>query len=381
MVDLVGAAAAATATISQSLELIRRVTTTIDLYKNGNENLEYLCNDLRSTTDIIELVQALEPLRTKGVLMALTNMLKHAQKLDKHINGVKEKSSTGSSLRRMAHQFMNGPEELEATNKMVAELTTLKATLILQIQVAHVGLSVDGSQGGQNGPNGTHVLDTFVLHQVNQIVEQRLGKGKGLKIAEVLQGKEPDEDGMIRLTKEEYKCLVLQPLGEYEASSERCTIQIANNKADDDALQVNGPVDTEVTHDHTIEHNRALGRSTQINGSMGGDAFAKALESKKTVIQNQPTSNSGQRRQPRPMPQQPAKRPSQALPYLPMPNGVAKRPKPVINAVQGALPGLKQVAIAEKHVSVVVSQMRQDVDDRMLGCLDGTSCNQDERLS
>lgn len=381
MIDPVGATAAATATIGQSLELIRRVTTTIDLYKNGNQNLEYLCSDLRSTTDTIELVQALEPLRTKGVLMALANMLKHAQKLDKHINGVKEKSSTGSSLRRMAYQFMNGPEELEATNKMVAELTTLKATLILQIQVAHVGLSVDGSQGGQSGPNGTHVLDSFVLHQVNQIVEQRLGKGKGLKIAEVLQGKEPDEDGMIRLTKEEYKCLVLQPLGEYEASNERCTIRIANNKADDDAFQVNGPVDTEVTHDHTIEQNQALGHSTQINGSMGGDAFAKALASRKTGIQNQLTSTSGQRQQPRPMPQQPAKRHRQALPYLPMPNGVTKRPKPVINAVQGTLPGRRQVAIAEKRVSVVVSQMQEDDDDGILAFLDDASCNKDERLS
>lgn len=190
--DAFGAAAAATATIGQSIQLIRRVTTTIDLYKNGNQNLEYLCNDLSSTAATIELVQGLEPLRTKGVLKALTNMHKHAQQLDKHINGVMGKFNTGSALRRMAHQFMSGPEELESTSKMVAELTTLKATLILQIQVAHVGLSVERGQEGQNGATCTHVLDSRVLYSVNRIVEQRLGKGKGLKIAEVLQGKLPD---------------------------------------------------------------------------------------------------------------------------------------------------------------------------------------------
>ncbi|KAM6520329.1 hypothetical protein FSOLCH5_005121 [Fusarium solani] len=192
MIDPVGAAAAATATIGQSLDLIRRVTTTIDIYKNGNESLEYLCKDLRSVTEIIELVQALEALRTKGVLKALANMLKHAQKLDKHINGVMDKSKTGSPVRRFTHQFMKGPEEIESTNKMVAELTTLKATLILQIQVAHVGLFVERSQEQQNDSGVTHVLNSVVLHQVNHAVEQRLGKGKGLKIAEVLQGKEPD---------------------------------------------------------------------------------------------------------------------------------------------------------------------------------------------
>jgi hypothetical protein len=36
------------------------------------------------------------------------------------------------------------------------------------------------------------MLDSSVLHEVNQVVEQRLGKGQGLKIAEVLRGKSAD---------------------------------------------------------------------------------------------------------------------------------------------------------------------------------------------
>jgi hypothetical protein len=181
---------AATATIEQSLKLIRRVSTAIELHKNGNSNLEYLCNDLFSIAQVIELVQLVDELKTKGVCKSLANILKHAQKLDHHVQHVKERSRTGSSMRRVVYQFMSGPEDFESTMTMVAELTTLKATLTLHIQMAHVGLVVEHEK--RNNSGGTHILDNIILQEVNQVVEQRLGKGRGLKIAEVLQGKKPD---------------------------------------------------------------------------------------------------------------------------------------------------------------------------------------------
>lgn len=189
-IDPIGATVAATATVEQSLKLIRRVSTAIELHKNGNSNLEYLCNDLCSIAQVIELVQIIDELKTKGVCKSLANILKHAQKLDHHVQHIKEKSKTGSSMRRVVYQFMSGPEDLESTKTMVAELTTLKATLTLHIQMAHVGLVVEHEK--RNNSGDTHILNNIILQEVNQVVEQRLGKGRGLKIAEVLQGKEPD---------------------------------------------------------------------------------------------------------------------------------------------------------------------------------------------
>ncbi|KAM0541102.1 hypothetical protein ACHAPJ_013383 [Fusarium lateritium] len=267
-IDSVGATAAATATIDQSLKLILRVTTAIDHYKHGNSRLEVVCKDFCSTTEIIELVEKLEALRTKGVLKAVANMLKHAKALDRHVERVKEKSSTGSSIRRMAYQFMSGPEELECTNKMVEGLTALKATLIPQIQVAHVGLIVEMDRERQNNSGCTHMLCSVVLNQVNQVVEQRLRKGKGLKIAEVLQGKKPDGDGMIRLTKEEYECLIFDPSDEDDGNNQLGTIRVPDNRTFDRALQINGFVDEdwkEFTQNLIMENNEARNQGIQVN--------------------------------------------------------------------------------------------------------------------
>ncbi|KAL4723009.1 hypothetical protein ACLX1H_010250 [Fusarium chlamydosporum] len=192
MIDPIGAAAAATATIDQSLRLIRRVSTAIYIYKNDRKDLQFIYDDLISIAQVIELVEAIQEIRTKGVLKALSNMRNHAEKLDSHVQRVKTKSSTGSPLRRATQHFMTGPEDLERANRMVTELGTLKATLILQIQVAHVGLMVQKVGDKREGSSCTHMLDSSVLYDVNQIIETRLGKGQGLKIAEVLQRKNPD---------------------------------------------------------------------------------------------------------------------------------------------------------------------------------------------
>ncbi|RSM17166.1 hypothetical protein CDV31_004059 [Fusarium ambrosium] len=391
MIDPVGATAAATATIGQSLELIRRVNTTIDLYKNGNARLEYICKDLCGTIEIIELVENLDALRTKGILKALENMLKHAEELDVHVKRVKEKYGTGSPFRRVLNQFMSGPEELEYTDKMVAELTTLKATLILQIQVAHVDLFVKRGQGQEGDAGFTHVLDSVVLHQVNQAVEQRLGKGKGLKIAEVLQDKKPDENGMIRLTQEEYDCLVFHSSGEDGANSQQGTIRVANNKAGEDALQVNGFVDDAwvgFNHNLTIEHNEAQGRATQINNPINQVTFRNVLEARTRALEIKARASQGQYWPPPPPmpPQQPMKELPQAWPYPPWPYygqpGAVESANAPGNGPQGGFTGPGQVAMPEKQVSVVVAQVRPGND----GTCDNTGvplngCNKGEMVS
>ncbi|KAJ4266059.1 hypothetical protein NW762_004032 [Fusarium torreyae] len=311
MIDPVGATAAATATIDQSLKLIRRVTTAIDHYKHGNSRLEVVCKDLCSTIDTIELVEKLEALRTKGVLKAVANMLKHAKALDHHVERVKEKSSTGSSIRRMAYQFMSGPEELECTNKMVEELTALKATLILQIQVAHVGLIVEMDRERQNNSGCTHMLNSVVLNQVNQVVEQRLGKGKGLKIAEVLQGKKPDGDGMIRLTKEEYECLIFNSSADDDGKDQlgQGTIRVADNRTFDQALQINGFVDEgwkEFAQNLIIENNEARNQGIQVNVPIKKDVFDQLLAERRFTIQSIPGPGQWPQPPPMPMPQQQA---------------------------------------------------------------------------
>ncbi|KAF5592322.1 uncharacterized protein FSUBG_10217 [Fusarium subglutinans] len=274
-IDPVGAIAAATASIDQSLKLIRRVSTAIEIHKNGRKDLEFIFNDLFSIAQVIELVQTIEEIRTKGVLKALANMLKHAEKLDDHIQQVKKKSSTGSSLRRAAHHFMTGPEDLEHTTRVVNELASLKTTLILHIQVAHVGLVVQNDQDKRANPGCTHMLDSSLLHEVNHIVEQRLG------------------DGMIRLTQEEYECLVFHSLDDSQLIQELSTIRVANNHSFDQALQINAFISddwAEFAHNLTVEDNEARNQSIQVNVPTRTQEFANVLASRNKMFEMMPSS-------------------------------------------------------------------------------------------
>jgi hypothetical protein len=293
MIDPVGALAAATATIDQSLKLIRRVSTAIEIHKNVSKDLEFICNDLSSITQVIELVEAIEQIRTKGVLKSLVNMLKCAKRLDDHVQQVMKKSRTGSSFRRVTQHFITGPEELEHINKMVTELTTLKATLILQIQVAHVGLVVPNDQDRRKNPQCTHMLDSLILHHVNQRVELRLGKGQGLKIAEVLRGKSPDDHGMIHLSQEEYECLIIHDLDENQSNQDRGTIRVADNQTFDQAFQVNGFISDdwmELNQDLIIERNEARNQSIQVNVPTEKQVFAELLAVRHKTLEMMPNS-------------------------------------------------------------------------------------------
>lgn len=184
--DPISATAAGIKTIKLCLELVHRVSTAIDLQMTGNSKLETICDDLNSVRDVVKLVDAQEQLKTKGVLKAATNILKITINVDKHVERVRGKSTAGSKGRQITHQFMKGPGEWEILRVMMINLTAAKATLILHIQLAHVGLMV--AQGHGNG----NVVNINVLRDTNQNVEKFLGKGKGLIIAEVFKDKQPD---------------------------------------------------------------------------------------------------------------------------------------------------------------------------------------------
>lgn len=184
--EAISAAAAGAEAVKLCLDLVRRVTTAIDLQKTGNSKLETICDDLNSVRDVVNLVDAQEQLKTKGVLKAVTNIQKISINLDKHVERVRGKSTAGSKVRQITHQFMKGPGEWEILQVMMINLTAAKATLSLHIQLAHVGLVVAQGHGNVN------VVNINVLRATNKNVEKFLGIGKGLVIAEVFKDKQPD---------------------------------------------------------------------------------------------------------------------------------------------------------------------------------------------
>ncbi|KAH7125951.1 hypothetical protein EDB81DRAFT_698417 [Dactylonectria macrodidyma] len=278
MADPISAAAAGTEAVKLCLELVRRVTTAIDLQKTGNSKLDTICNDLNSVRDVVKLVEGQEQLKTKGVLKAVTNIQKITMNVDKHVERVRGKSTAGSKARQITHQFMKGPGEWEILRVMMINLTAAKATLSLHIQLAHVGLMV--AQGHGN----VSVVNINVLKATNQNVEKFLGAGKGLVIAEVFKDKQPDEKGMIYLTSEECDALPFADIDPSDAGGQPGTIEVLNNRTYDQALQINGLVGEKVwskfKSNLVIENNEARGFSTQINVPTNKGTWDDALQNR-----------------------------------------------------------------------------------------------------
>ena len=142
-------------------------------------------------------------------------------------------------------------------------------------------------------------------------------------------------DGMIRLTKEEYECLLFHPSGEDEANKQlgefliygiamtiltsgQGTIRVANNLTSSQALQINGFVDDdwkEFTHNLTVEHNEARDQGIQVNVPIKRDIFDQLLVERRVTLQTMAVPR--QWPQPPPMPQQPMSGLPQAWPSPP----------------------------------------------------------------
>ncbi|KAH7009758.1 hypothetical protein EDB80DRAFT_713814 [Ilyonectria destructans] len=276
MADPVSAAAAGTEAIKLCLDLVRRVSTAIDLQKTGNAKLKTISDDLTSVSDVIKLVNAQKELKTKNVLKAVTNIQKITNNVGEYVEHVKRKSTTGSKARQITYQFMNGPGEWETLSVMMIHLTAAKATLSLHIQMAHVGLTTTP------GPRTVNVVNIKVLGDVNQKVEKKLGRG--LLIAEVFKDKKPDTEGMIYLTSDECDALPFAEADPNDGIIPAGTLQVLNNRTFDQALQINAMVGREtgskLNHNLIIENNEARGSSTQLNAPMKDDSLKDVLQNR-----------------------------------------------------------------------------------------------------
>jgi len=167
---------------------------------------------------------------------------------------------------------------------MVAALRTAKATLSLHIHMAHVGLSAAKEGDLVEKPNCSYVVNSKILENVNQAVEKKLGRG--LEMAKAFKGKKADADGMIRLTREEYDSLPKLKFddGDGDRDNRHVTVRITNNRAHQQALQINHLIGEEtwdkLRQNLTIENNEARDLSIQLNAPTTHRVFDKLLEAR-----------------------------------------------------------------------------------------------------
>lgn len=187
--EFFGTAAAVASLVVESIDLVQRVSTALDSYKNITESLAPLLDDLFGVQLVLELVRDKPELQSSGVANAVSSLKKVAEETEIHARKIQVKTRQGTQTTRVARALVKGPKDQDKLEEQVNKLTSSKVTLCLHIQVALVGLCHVCQKGSADA---VPAIKHDVVTEVNQEVEKRLGNGQGLKIVEFIRDKVAD---------------------------------------------------------------------------------------------------------------------------------------------------------------------------------------------
>lgn len=142
--------------------------------------LETHRKELQNTKQIVNIVLNEEALHIDTVVSDLTDIDSYGTILkDYLIKLAKERTA----LQQYTRQLIRGPRDSAKLNGMMHDLQLAKGSLILKIQVAHVGLT--------RSVGDAVLVNCEIVERVNELLQQILGEGKGLKIADLLRNGVP----------------------------------------------------------------------------------------------------------------------------------------------------------------------------------------------
>ncbi|KAI3394131.1 hypothetical protein diail_3184 [Diaporthe ilicicola] len=271
------------------LSAIATVISTIDVVIRGMQELYMArerhqdvpkvmsahCEELYNIKQILKVVQQEKVLRLGSIIEDLEQLYLHGNQLQRSLQKLgKERGQ----LQGIAHQLLYGQRSLDELNEIMGKVGRAKANISLKIQVVHVGLT--------RSLGDVVLVNCEVVEALDKKLQELLGEGNGLKIAELLQSHER-HNGTVRLKDSDIASLtdndstVVDNQG--NAPKNGTSLTVDNNLADDRALQLNAPIGTEgfLKVDHvTIINNRALKEAYQVNHAVSQANFDKILEAR-----------------------------------------------------------------------------------------------------
>jgi len=252
--EILGAASAASALLETAIGVIGRFRKAYEKQKDLAAVLSNHNNELASTKAVIRIVEDEPVLRTAAVICELVNIEATAKKLVDCLKAMDPEQK--GAMRQFVHQLAYGSKDEKALADVMNELSRVKSSLGLRLQVANVGLT--------SIVENTITANAEVISRINKLLQQVFGEGQGLKIAELLKDRPRRGDGTVYLS---------------DTDIENSRIVI-DNMTEDQALQINGPIGVEgwreVSH-LEIRDNKAAGNSIQLNHGTSMEVFGRVL--------------------------------------------------------------------------------------------------------
>lgn len=137
------------------------------------------CEELYNIKQILLVVQQEKVLRLGSIIEDLKQLYLHGNELQRSLQKLgKERGQ----IQGIAHQLLNGQRSLDELNDIMGKVGRAKSNISLKIQVVHVGLT--------QSLGDIVLVNCEVVEALDRKLQELLGEGNGLKIAELLQSHE-----------------------------------------------------------------------------------------------------------------------------------------------------------------------------------------------
>jgi len=243
--------------------------------------------ELESIKTIIGIIDDEEDLQIPTVATELVQLQAVQNKLAELLEKLDPK--TASKVNQLARQLVHGSADEKKLGTIMDELVQVKTLLILRIQVAQIGvIRTIGKEA---------VVNAEVIKRIDACLREHIPNCEGLRIARLLKGRSPSNDGTMPLTLAELKALDKEINGDGEDSGDETLVDdsetsprelpvkteriITRNTARNQALQVNAALEQDMWKDINrlkIQDNVAEDQSCQVNYPISRDIFSMMLD-------------------------------------------------------------------------------------------------------
>lgn len=257
-VELLGAVSAASALLESAIGIFRRIRRAQAQQK---ELVGVLCrynSEVENTKKILSLIEDEDALRTAKVASEVGRIRNIAAELVTFLTSIDPGSKT--TAQQIMHQFTHGSRDERTLLDVMQKLNSAKRDLSLRIQIALVGVA--------KTVENKLVANTLVVEQIDNLLKDVFGDGRGLKLAELIKQKPIQDDGTVVLSDDDVKELGTEAIDESAVQHISSSRIVTENTCEEQAFQINGSIGTEGWKEVSnleVRKNEAKGRGIQVN--------------------------------------------------------------------------------------------------------------------
>jgi len=280
MAEILGAISASTNLLEHALSIIKC------LRKAQNRQKELVCllrgheDELESIKTILRLLQKKEntDLHTASLGKELDRMKQVQDDLAALLKDLDPTSKT--KINQFLRQLLDGAADEKKLSNIMNELAQVKASILLCIQMANVGVMRD--------INRQIVADAAKIERIDSNLRKKLAElddYDGLRIARLIKGRRPSSNGHVPLTQADIRSLSPSSDGTDSASE-----TLIDSDSDADAPCFDIPAERELI----IKDNMSQDQSYQINAPIVEQDFWKDFKGRLVIMNNVSKDQSAQ---------------------------------------------------------------------------------------